>query len=77
MRGLLEAIVICRAPIFSRPLRNPNSGPWFRGSCWRCSDDVEFVSDIELQDLVAMEAKDKFVGQQEFAGVNSDIHTDS
>jgi hypothetical protein len=35
------------------------------------------VPDIELQDLVAMEAKDKFVGQQEFAGVNSDIHTDS
>jgi hypothetical protein len=33
MRGLLEGTVICRAPIFSRPPRNPNFGPWFRGRC--------------------------------------------
>jgi hypothetical protein len=38
--------------------------------------DVEFVPETELQDLVAMEAKDKDVSQQEFAGVDCDADTD-
>jgi hypothetical protein len=38
--------------------------------------DIEFVPEIDLQDLVAMEAKDKDISQQEFAGVDYDAETD-
>jgi hypothetical protein len=38
--------------------------------------DIEFVPEIDLQDLVAMEAKDKDISQQEFVGVDYDAETD-
>jgi hypothetical protein len=38
--------------------------------------DIEFVPETDLQDLVAMEAKDKDLSQQEFAGVDYDAETD-
>jgi hypothetical protein len=39
-------------------------------------DDVEFVPETELQDLLTMEAKDKVVGEREFAGVDIDAEID-
>jgi hypothetical protein len=48
-----------------------------REGCLNSSlDDVNFVPETELQDLLTMEAKDKVVGEREFAGVDIDAETD-